>query len=75
MGLSPYEALRAATYNATAWLGVQNQLGTIEPGKTADLMLLDANPLEDIANVRRVNGVVLAGRWLPKAQLLPPKRP
>ena len=71
MGLSPYEALGAATRNAATWLGVQNQLGTVEPGKTADLVLLDANPLENIANMRRVSGVVLAGRWVPVAQLLP----
>ena len=70
-GLSPYEALRAATYNAAAWFGETSQRGTVEPGKAADLVLLDANPLEDIANVRRVHGVVLAGQWLPVSQLLP----
>ena len=71
MGLSPYEALQAATRNAAAWLGEESKLGTVEPGKTADLVLLNANPLEKIAHVRRVSGVVLAGRWVPVAQLLP----
>jgi len=70
-GLSPYEALRAATVNAATWLGEQEQCGTLAPGKAADLVLLDANPLEDIANVRRVSGIVLNGRWVPVAQLLP----
>ena len=72
-GLSPYEALRAATYNAAAWFGETARRGTVEPGKAADLVLLDANPLENIASVRRVHGVVLAGRWLPASQLLPAK--
>ncbi|NVO31828.1 amidohydrolase family protein [Hymenobacter lapidiphilus] len=71
LGLSPYEALRAATYNAAVWLGEQDQRGTLEPGKAADLVLLDANPLENIANIGRVRGVVLNGRWVSVAQLLP----
>lgn len=71
LGLSPYEALRAATYNAAVWLGEQDQRGTLVPGKAADLVLLDANPLENIANIGRVRGVVLNGRWVPVAQLLP----
>ena len=72
LGLSPYESLRAATRNAAVWLGQESRLGTIEPGKTADLVLLDANPLDDIANIRRVRGVVVNGRWVPVAQLLRP---
>lgn len=71
LGLSPYEALRAATTNAAVWLGEQDQRGTLVPGKAADLVLLDANPLENIANIGRVRGVVLNGRWVPVAQLLP----
>ncbi|WP_345109252.1 amidohydrolase family protein [Hymenobacter algoricola] len=73
LGLSPYEALRAATYNAAVWLGEQDQRGTLVPGKAADLVLLDANPLENIANIGLVRGVVLNGRWVPVAQLLPTK--
>lgn len=72
-GLSPYEALRAATVNAATWLGEADQRGTVAPGQAADLVLLDANPLLDIAHIRRVRGVVLNGRWLPIAQLLPAK--
>ena len=73
-GLTPYEALRAATYNAAAWFGEQNHWGTIAPGQRADLVLLEANPLEDIGHIRRVSGVVLNGRWLPVSQLLPTKK-
>ena len=73
LGLSPFEALRAATTNAATWLGEERQRGTIETGKAADLVLLEANPLTNIANVRRVNGVVLDGRWVPVGKLLPPR--
>ncbi|MCA8829787.1 amidohydrolase family protein [Hymenobacter pini] len=73
-GLSPYEALQAATVNAATWLGEQDQRGTVVPGKAGDLVLLDANPLTDISNVRKVNGVVLNGRWIPVRQLLPPQQ-
>ena len=54
-----------------AWLGEHDQRGTLVPGKAADLVLLDAHPLENIANIGRVRGVVLNGRWMPVAQLLP----
>lgn len=74
LGLSPFEALRAATTNAATWLGEQQQRGTIEAGKAADLVLLEANPLTNIANVRRVSGVVLDGRWVPIGKLLPPRQ-
>lgn len=73
LGLSPYEAMRAATTNAATWLGEERQRGTVETGKASDLVLLEANPLTNIANVRRVNGVVLDGRWVPVGKLLPPR--
>lgn len=71
LGLSPYEALRAATTHAAVWLGEQDQRGTLVPGKAVDLVLLAANPLENITNSGRVHGVVLNGRWVPVARLLP----
>jgi Tol biopolymer transport system component/imidazolonepropionase-like amidohydrolase len=63
-GLSPLEALRAATGGATRILGAERDLGTIEPGKWADLVLLDADPTADIRNTRRIRAVMQAGRWL-----------
>jgi len=62
-GLSPYEALRTATSNAAAFLGSNYRSGTIAAGRNADLVLLDANPFENIANTRRITGVMVRGRW------------
>ncbi len=60
-GLSPFEALQTGTTAAAEFLGIDT--GVIAVGKAADLVLLDANPLEDIANSRRVHGVMLRGAW------------
>ena len=68
-GLTPYQTLRLATYSAAENLEALNDIGTVEVGRRADLLVLDANPLSDIANVRRVRGVVLRGTWLPKSVL------
>jgi imidazolonepropionase-like amidohydrolase len=66
-GLTPMEALQAATRNPARFLGVN--AGTVEPGKLANLVLLDANPLEDIRNTTRIRGVVLDGKYYDRAQL------
>jgi hypothetical protein len=63
-GLSPLEALHAATGGAARILGAEGVLGTIEPGKWADLVLLDADPSADIRNTRRIRAVLQAGRVL-----------
>lgn len=68
-GLSPYEALAAATRNAAEFLGERDRAGTIAAGKRADLLLLSANPLERVENVARIEGVVLSGRHLDRAEL------
>lgn len=68
-GLSPYRALRAATVAPARFLKKENELGTIEPGKAADLVLLRGNPLADIENVSLLAGVMLHGRWLEQAAL------
>jgi cytosine/adenosine deaminase-related metal-dependent hydrolase len=68
-GLSPLEALRAATLNPARYLEATDSLGTVAPGKLADLVLLSANPLEDIRNTRRIAAVVLNGRYLDRAVL------
>ena len=61
-GLPPLEALRAATSNPASYLAATDSLGTIAVGRLADLVLLDANPLADIANTRRISMVVANGR-------------
>ena len=65
-GLTPYEALRTATANAGTFFSRNfhaEPSGTITPGARADLVLLDANPLADIRNTRRIRGVVVRGKW------------
>jgi len=64
VGLPPYEALRASTTLPHEFLGELDMGGTVEVGKRADLVLLEANPLDDIANTRAIKGVVIGGRWL-----------
>ena len=62
-GLTPSELLMAVTRNGAAAIGKKDELGTIEPGKRADLLVLDANPLEEIANLRKVSRRMAAGHW------------
>lgn len=68
-GLTPGQALAAATTTAAAFLGREAEFGSVEPGKHADLVLLGANPLTDIANVRRIEGVMVGGRYHDRAAL------
>jgi Amidohydrolase family len=68
-GLTPYEALQAATVNPARFIGGAYDAGTIEVGRRADAVLLDANPLDDIAHTTRISGVVLHGRWLDRPAL------
>jgi imidazolonepropionase-like amidohydrolase len=68
-GLSPYATLAAATRNAAEFFGTLQTTGTIERGKRADLVLLEANPLASIANTERRAGVMLKGRWFAQAEL------
>ena len=68
-GMAPLAALQTATINPARYLGREAMLGTIATGRSADLVLLDANPLENIANVRRIRAVVTAGRFLDRSAL------
>jgi hypothetical protein len=72
-GLTPSEAIVAATRNAGQFISRHvrraEQFGTVEPGRRADLLLLEANPAADIHNITRIVGVVVRGRWLPQAEL------
>jgi len=63
-GLTPYQAIAAATRTPAEFLRASKEWGTIERGKRADLLLLEANPLEDIRNTARIAAVVMGGRWL-----------
>lgn len=71
-GFTPYEAIATGTINASkvvkAMIGVDD-FGTIEKGKRADLILVNENPLEDIAHIKDLRGVMAAGRWYEKAAL------
>jgi imidazolonepropionase-like amidohydrolase len=68
-GLSNYAALEAATRNPAMFFGTFAQTGTIEKGKRADLVLLDANPLDDVANTQKRSGVMLKGKYYPQAEM------
>lgn len=68
-GLTPMQALQAATKNPADFLGKSKTQGTIERGKLADLVVLDANPLEDIHNTRKIRAVILRGKLLDRAHL------
>ena len=63
-GLTPIEALQSATLGPAKYLGKLDSLGTVESGKIADLVLLDANPLEDIRNIQKINTVIIGGRLI-----------
>jgi len=68
-GLTPLEALQTATINPARFLGMTNTLGTVEEGKIADLVLLDANPLENISNTKSIRAVVSNGRFFDRGAL------
>ena len=67
-GLTPYQALRTGTVDVAKFMGEEGRSGVVRPGARADLMLLDANPLQDVANSLRINGVVVNGRWIGSAE-------
>jgi imidazolonepropionase-like amidohydrolase len=68
-GLTSAEALRAGTLNPAEYLGMTDSLGTVASGRAAELVLLDANPLEDIRNVAKVQAVWRGGRYLDRAAI------
>jgi imidazolonepropionase-like amidohydrolase len=67
-GLTPYQALRTGTVNVAAYLKLADA-GTIRPGAVADLVLVGGNPLADISNSKKVEGVMIRGKWLSKSEI------
>jgi imidazolonepropionase-like amidohydrolase len=68
-GLTAFQALQTATVIPARYFGKSNEFGTIEAGKRADFVLLQANPLANIGNTRKIEGVMVRGRWLGKEEL------
>jgi len=69
LGMTPFEVVRAGTWNVADHLGELDESGSVEEGRRADLILLEANPLDDIGNVARRAGVVMQGRWIPEEEI------
>jgi imidazolonepropionase-like amidohydrolase len=68
-GLSPYEVVKSGTANVGEYFKAQDRFGTIAAGRRADLILVDANPLQDVANMEKRSGVMIRGRWLPASEI------
>ena len=68
-GMSNYEILKSGTVNVGEYFKATDSFGTIESGKRADLVLLTANPLADIANVSKIDGVMVRGKWLSRGEI------
>ena len=68
-GLTPQQILVSGTRNAARYFGAEQEFGSVAAGQRADLILLNGNPLTDLANVGRRAGVMVNGRWLPEAEI------
>jgi imidazolonepropionase-like amidohydrolase len=68
-GIGNRRVLEGATRLPAQWLGLSADRGVIDLGKRADLLLLDADPLADVANTRRISAVIVGGRYLPRSDL------
>jgi imidazolonepropionase-like amidohydrolase len=68
-GLTPYQALVTGTRGIAAHYNILDSAGVVDTGRRADLVLLDASPLQDISNTSKIAGVMISGRWLPKSEI------
>jgi imidazolonepropionase-like amidohydrolase len=68
-GIPPYEVIKSGTQNVGLYFKSKDNFGTIEAGKRADMILLDANPLQNLDNFQKRSGVMVRGRWLPEADI------
>ena len=67
--MSPYAILQSGTANVGAYFANEDAFGTVAEGQRADLLLVAANPLEDIAHLQRLNGVMVRGQWVPGEEI------
>ncbi|HUP65310.1 MAG TPA: amidohydrolase family protein [Thermoanaerobaculia bacterium] len=68
-GMTPWEIIESGTRNVGIYFANEDRFGTIEPGQRADIVVLAADPLADIANLRKIEGVMVRGRWLDRAAI------
>jgi imidazolonepropionase-like amidohydrolase len=68
-GLTPYQAIQTGTINVARYLGKEKESGTVAVGKMADLILVNANPLQSVSNTKKIEGVVLNGKWMDRKAL------
>jgi imidazolonepropionase-like amidohydrolase len=68
--MTPWQIVEAATIAPARYLGKEKEQGTVAVGQRADLLLLEGNPLEDPAQIFHSAGVMVNGRWLPRAELV-----
>ena len=69
LGMTPYDALVIGTRKPAEYFGADEEFGTVAVGRSADLILLTADPLADIANTERRAGVMVRGRWFPEEEI------
>jgi imidazolonepropionase-like amidohydrolase len=68
-GMKPYDIIKSGSYNVGVYFKDQDNFGTIQRGQRADLILVEANPLENVANIARRTGVMVRGQWIPEQEL------
>ena len=69
VGMTPYDVLEIGTRRPAEYFGAADEFGTVAVGLRADLLLLDRNPIDDVANVRDPAGVMIRGRWIPRDEI------
>ena len=69
-GIPPLEVIKIATKNGATALGIENDVGTIESGKQADMVILSENPLDDIRNTRKIETVIVDGQFIDSKQII-----
>jgi imidazolonepropionase-like amidohydrolase len=68
-GMKPYDIIKSGSYNVGVYFKDKDDFGTIAPGQRADLILVDANPLENVATIARRSGVMVRGQWIPEQEI------